>query len=165
MFRYSMLVITFLMTQIAWQTAFAPHAIAALPAHYIFDESNQGDSINLLSFKRLNIAIPKPGEPYDREKHFGAWVSQKNDQTCLDTRGKVLKRDSLSKVGMGGGCNVRTGEWMDPYTNRLIKEAREIQIDHLVALSNAYKTGAYEWDQSKRCLYANFLGNKFHLYL
>ncbi len=107
--------------------------------------------------------MPRPIESYDREKHFGDWISQKSDETCLDTRGKVLKRDSLTKVSIGGGCNVKSGEWIDPYTNRVIKTAREIQIDHLVALSNAYRSGAYEWEPRKRCLYANFLGNKFHL--
>lgn len=164
MFRYSMFVMTFLCTQIVWQTAIAPHAIAAIPTHYTFnDDSGLKERVNLLSFKRVNVAMPKPAEPYDREKHFGDWISQKSDETCLDTRGKVLKRDSLSKVSMGSGCNVRSGEWVDPYTNRILKTAREIQIDHVVALSNAYRTGGYEWPQNKRCLYANFLGNKFHL--
>ena len=62
-----------------------------------------------------------------------------------------------------GGCTVERGHWNDPYTARVHTRASDIQIDHLVALKNAYMTGAHEWDFKKRCLYANYMGNSFHL--
>jgi hypothetical protein len=82
---------------------------------------------------------------------------------CLNTRGIVLKRDSSAAVDVNANCTVTAGLWHDPYTNRSYNDADEIQIDHVVALKNAYMTGAYQWNKAKRCLYANYLGNKFHL--
>ena len=87
----------------------------------------------------------------------------KSSQKTWHTRGKVLKRDSLSRIDVNSSCRVTHGEWHDPYTNRYISNARDIQIDHVVALSNAYKSGAFEWAENKRCLYANYMGNDFHL--
>jgi hypothetical protein len=135
-----------------------------LKNHFVFaNKIDENSKINLLGFKSVNGPVPKPKEKYDREKQFGVWVEQKNDNTCLDTRGKVLKRDSLSRVDVSSSCRVTKGEWHDPYTNSYINNAKDIQIDHVVALSNAYKSGAFEWPANKRCLYANYLGNKFHL--
>ncbi len=131
--------------------------------HFIFNNANtvRGE-INLLNFKPMSGEAPKPTERYDREKHFGGWLEQRTDNTCLDTRGKVLRNHSLSKVNINS-CRVVSGEWHDPYTNLNYQRARDIQVDHVVALSNAYKTGAHQWAANKRCLYANYLGNDFHL--
>jgi hypothetical protein len=41
--------------------------------------------------------------------------------------------------------------------------ARDMEIDHVVALKNAYDSGAFNWDYQHRCLYANFLGYENHL--
>lgn len=131
--------------------------------HFIINDAvNVRGEINLLSFKPIDGDIPKPAEHYDREKHFGTWINKKNDHSCLDTRGKVLQRDSLSKVKLNS-CRVIAGEWHDPYTNTLYRKAKDIQIDHVVALANAYRSGAFEWSDGKRCLYANYMGNDFHL--
>ncbi|HPI41593.1 MAG TPA: HNH endonuclease family protein, partial [Pseudobdellovibrionaceae bacterium] len=59
--------------------------------------------------------------------------------------------------------SVARGRWLDPYTGREFYESRDIQIDHFVPLKNSYISGAWKWDYQKRCLYANFLGNPYHL--
>jgi hypothetical protein len=58
---------------------------------------------------------------------------------------------------------VKSGTWDDPYTGRTYTSADDIQIDHFVPLKNAYMSGADKWTKKQRCLYANFMGNKFHL--
>lgn len=131
--------------------------------HFVINNTvNIKGEINLLNFKPIDGTMPKPSERYNRDKHFGPWIDKRNDNTCLDTRGKVLQRDSLSKVNINS-CRVVSGEWHDPYTDQYLKKARDIQIDHVVALSNAYRSGAFEWSENKRCLYANYMGNNFHL--
>ncbi len=123
-----------------------------------------GSTINLLQFETVNETFPLPAVPYKREVHFGGWLRDVTETTCLNTRGQVLVRDSVSTVTYTtNGCTVQSGQWDDPYTARPHLLAKDIQIDHLVALKNAYMTGAHEWNFAKRCLYANYLGNKFHL--
>jgi len=95
---------------------------------------------------------------YDREdfphwsdaQEFGWRVS---DSAC-DVREAALMRDGESVV-VGEGCDVESGRWLDPYTRRTYTDPLDIDIDHLVPLANAYRSGASEWDEAKRERYAN----------
>lgn len=104
-------------------------------------------------------------QPYNRLKHFGSWVDA--DEDCQDTRTEVLIRDHQreSEITFKNGetCRVAKSAWRDPYTDKEFTTATSIQIDHVVPLKNAYLSGAYEWPAAKRCEYANFLENDFHL--
>jgi hypothetical protein len=77
----------------------------------------------------------------------------------------VLQRDTLDvlKVYDEHPCTVEAGLWHDFYTDEDYTDAKQIEIDHVVPLKNAYLSGAYEWPWSKRCAYFNFLGNPYHL--
>ncbi len=130
--------------------------------YYVIDSSNNERTIQLNQFKKLNQKFPLPVVKYNRQKHFGGWIKPVKGQ-CMNTRALVLARDSKIPVDANNNCSVITGDWDDPYTDMNYYKASEIQIDHVVALKNAYMTGAHGWDYLKRCLYANFLGNKFHL--
>jgi hypothetical protein len=118
----------------------------------------------LLKFASHSGDYGTVAEKYNRAKHFGTWIRGHNDNRCLNTRGLVLERDSHSSVSYSSdGCSVKTGSWQDPYAGQTYKDAADIQIDHFVPLKNAYISGAASWTTKKRCLYANFLGNDFHL--
>lgn len=119
-------------------------------------------NINLLDFKHIKKTFPLPAEKYNRQKHFGGWIHFANDGTCFDTRGIVLERDSLSTVDISN-CRIIGGDWFDHYTDKNYRSSSDIQIDHVVALKHTYMTGGFEWNNKKRCQYANHLGNKFHL--
>ncbi|QLY24327.1 HNH endonuclease family protein [Bdellovibrio sp. KM01] len=120
--------------------------------------------ISLLHFDHHNEDFGNVGQAYNRKQHFGTWIRPSEDHTCLNTRGLVLVRDSKVPVTYNtAGCTVRSGEWDEPYTGATVHDAADIQIDHFVPLKNAYVSGAHKWNYSKRCLYANFLGNNFHL--
>ena len=102
---------------------------------------------------------------YHRTAQFGRWINDPNDTVCFNTRAKVLVRDSVKNVNFkdNNRCVVQNGAWNDPYTTSTIKESRDVQIDHLVPLKNAYLSGAHRWSFRARCLYANYLGTEFHL--
>lgn len=120
--------------------------------------------LNLLNFEHHKETFGRTAEAYQRLKHFGTWL--RDSQRCMNTRAYVLIRDSQEEVSYsagGAGCSVATGVWHDPYTNNIYTKASDIQIDHVVALKNAYVSGASKWSNQHRCLYANFLGNDFHL--
>lgn len=106
-----------------------------------------------------------PKEPYNRLKHFGRWINDPTDTECLDTRAKVLERDSLVPVKFKGNnrCRVASGLWKDPYAGKTITDARDIQIDHFVPLKDAYISGGWKWTPLKRCLYSNYMSNDYHL--
>jgi len=53
-------------------------------------------------------------------------------------------------VAVGGGCVVESDRWLDPYTKRTYTDPLGIDIDHLVPLANAYRSGASEWDEAER---------------
>lgn len=79
------------------------------------------------------------------------------------TRNDILKRDLTDKTfdPATGGCVVLSGILHDPYTGRSIPFTRgegtssDVQIDHVVALSNAWQTGAQQLSASQRQDLAN----------
>ncbi|HEU0192716.1 MAG TPA: HNH endonuclease family protein, partial [Gaiellales bacterium] len=77
-------------------------------------------------------------------------------------RNDILNRDLVRKTWEdASGCEVRTGILHDPYTGRTIHFRRGIetslavQIDHMVALANAWQTGARRWSPTRREAFAN----------
>ncbi len=130
----------------------------------LFDEAIQ-KSHDLLKWTFHSSTRPLPLEKYNRLKHFGTWIDDPKTPECFETRALVLMRDSLSEVQMSSAnpCKVYSGEWNDPYGGANLKLAREIEIDHVVALKNAYDSGAWSWDFKQRCLFANFMGFDYHL--
>lgn len=119
---------------------------------------------DLLKWAHKNLSWPAPSQKYNRAEHFGPWLSDPHDRPCLNTREKVLIRDSARTVDFGpDGCKIKSGEWVDPYAGETHTNPSKIQIDHMVPLKNAYISGASKWEGKARCVYANFMANSFHL--
>lgn len=134
------------------------------PDYYQLHAQASAVDINLLNMIHVRSAFPQPSERYDRLKHFGTWIRPLRDNECLDTRGLVLERDAIHHaIQTNRQCRVSAGTWLDPYTGQSLRSPQLVQIDHMVPLKNAYMTGASEWSYGRRCLYANYMGNKFHL--
>lgn len=122
--------------------------------------------INLLKWNENPQDPPAPQEHYNRLKHFGTWiVLNQGSNDCVDVRGRVLIRDSLSPVTMRAEdpCRVGSGTWHDPYTNKDFQSAADVQIDHFVPLKDVYINGAWKWNYQQRCTYANYMGYHEHL--
>lgn len=97
---------------------------------------------------------PKTG--YDRDKFGTAWTD--TDGNGCDQRNDVLNRDLKHKKF--DGCLVLAGVLHDPYTGRTIHFHRgeatsaDVQIDHVVPLSDAWQKGAQTWSTQKRLRFA-----------
>jgi hypothetical protein len=96
---------------------------------------------------------------YDRTGKFGsAWPDV--DHNGCDTRNDILARD-LTMIVTAGPCTVLSGRLLAPYTGTTVSFVRGqttsmlVQIDHLVALSNAWQTGAQKLSQDQRIALAN----------
>lgn len=129
------------------------------------DTARKVGDMDLMSWDHHQETLPDPTIPYNRKTQYGTWVRDSRDKTCYNTRAKVLIRSSSTPVSFSGrsGCTVRGGQWLDPYSNRQYTDAADLQIDHVVPLKNSYISGAWKWDGRKRCLYANFMSNEYHL--
>jgi hypothetical protein len=100
-----------------------------------------------------------PATGYDRVARFGeAWLDV--DRNGCDTRDDILARD-LTGVTRRADCRVLTGTLADPYTGRAIAFVRGeqtsalVQIDHVVALLDAWETGAQGLSAQSRVQLAN----------
>ena len=79
------------------------------------------------------------------------------DGDGLDTRAEVLIDESTVRVTISGGI-VRTGKWVSLYDNLTWTIGTDVDIDHVVALKEAWESGAYRWSASRRLAFANDLG-------
>jgi uncharacterized protein DUF1524 len=95
-----------------------------------------------------------PSTGYSRAQFGTAWTD--TDHNGCDQRNDVLRRDLSAQTlkPKTRGCVVLTGTLIDPYTGATIAfqkpKASAVQIDHLVALQNAWVTGAFAWSKEKR---------------
>jgi len=117
-----------------------------------------GTALDVLSSLEVRDRDPRAG--YDRELFGEAWADV--DGNGCDTRNDVLRRD-LDDVDLDrrNGCLVWGGILDDPYSGAVIDFVRGpetsplVQIDHVVALSDAWQKGAQEWDDATREAFAN----------
>ena len=113
-----------------------------------------GDAATALAKLPVKGRAPKTG--YTREQFGPAWADV--DHNGCDTRNDVLKRDMTKETFKPGthDCVVLTGTLADPYTKKTITFTRgngtseAVQIDHLVALSDAWQKGAQQLDAGSR---------------
>ena len=113
------------------------------------------DALAALNNLEVKGRAPKTG--YARSQ-FPHWSDP--DRNGCDARNDTLKRDLTNityKVGTRD-CKVIAGQLLDPFSGKVITFSTTkvvIDIDHVVALSNAWQTGAAYFDKSKRTQIAN----------
>ena len=98
---------------------------------------------------------------YTRAQFGPAWADV--DRNGCDTRNDILKRDLTNEVfkEKTNGCTVLSGTLVDPFSGETInfmqgaKTSSDVQIDHSVALSNAWQTGAFKLTPDQRKAFAN----------
>lgn len=85
---------------------------------------------------------------------FPHW--QDVDGDGCDAREQVLKRDSTSLPQVDPfRCFVVEGDWLSPYDGAVLSDRTRVDIDHVVALKEAWDSGAWAWSTAQRTAYAN----------
>ncbi len=115
----------------------------------------------LATLATLPVKGRAPKTSYDRSLFGQAWADV--DRNGCDTRNDVLRRDLTAYVLKAGthGCVVLSGTLHDPYTARTIVFVRGqttsamVQVDHVVALSDAWQKGAQQLSVESRRALAN----------
>ena len=115
-------------------------------------EQTKADSIKAKDvLESLAVQEKDHSQKYYRKLFYDNWGV--DDHGC-SMREVILQRD-LKNTALKG-CKVQTGTLDDPYTGQVVNFKRgqgtseEVQIDHVVALSNAWATGAYQLDADTR---------------
>lgn len=108
--------------------------------------------------KDLPVKGRAPKTGYSRSQFGAGWQDMGN----CNMRNVILGRDLQNVVTVSDAdCNVVTGTLHDPYTNKDISFVRgvatsdDVQIDHVVALSDAWQKGAQQLSEEQRILLAN----------
>ncbi|KAJ5382051.1 uncharacterized protein N7496_004479 [Penicillium cataractarum] len=135
--------------------ALRPAMIAALPAPEPVPSPPGVPSASTArsELAALTVAAQGSQDGYSRDK-FPHWITQSG--SC-DTRDVVLKRDGTNVVQSSSGCTTTSGTWVSPYDGATWTASSDVDIDHLVPLSNAWKSGASAWTTADRQAFANDL--------
>lgn len=131
----------------AWMKAVAP--VRQVP-----------DASALSVLERLPVKGRAPASNYQREAFGQAWLDA--DRNGCDTRNDILRRD-LADVEFTerSRCRVAAGSFQDPYTAKTLDfrrgagTSRDVQIDHVVALADAWQKGAQQLTARQRQNFAN----------
>ena len=118
-----------------------------------------GAAVDMLATLPVKGRAPKTG--YARTQFGAAWSDV--DHNGCDTRNDILKRDMTNVTFKSGthDCVVKTGTLNDPYTGKTINFVRgqhtstAVQIDHVVAVQDAWASGLWGASAQERLTYAN----------
>jgi len=119
-----------------------------------------GDKKAVSVLETLIVKGRAPKSGYDRST-FGDWADP--DGNGCDTRNDILNRDlkSITYKYANDNCIVMTGTFLDPYSGTVMNFLRGvgtsslIQIDHVVAVSDAWQKGAFKWGSATKVAFYN----------
>ncbi|MGP9816866.1 HNH endonuclease family protein [Glutamicibacter sp. 363] len=130
----------------------SPSAPEESPAE-LFNTNEIGSQIEALTVKGK-----APMTNYKREEFGQTWEDV--DRNGCDQRNDVLARDLTNVIFKQGtrDCVVLSGTFKDPYTGETIEHVRgggKVDIDHVVALGQAWASGAQQLTEQERTWLAN----------
>jgi hypothetical protein len=118
-------------------------------------ETGSGVSPKEATVEHLRIA-PEGARTGYRRSLFTHWVDDDGDG--CDTREEVLIAESTVPARTDpAGCSVLSGRWLSAYDGITTDQPGDLDIDHVVALGEAWDSGASVWDAPRRRAFANDL--------
>ena len=143
------------------QPSTSPDAPSPVPEPEASTDAAAGEGTVLAQLATIKIKGRAPKTGYERALFGRGWKDP--DRNGCDARNDMLRRDLKDLVTKPGtqGCVILTGVLDDPFTGKTIdfvrgqKTSNAVQIDHLVALSDAWQKGAQQMSEEDRLLFAN----------
>lgn len=86
---------------------------------------------------------------------FKHWIDA--DKDGCNTRYEVLIAEAIVKPKVGAGCYLTGGKWKSSYDGKIFTNPAGLDIDHMVPLAEAWRSGAWAWTSAQRMDYANDL--------
>lgn len=93
---------------------------------------------------------------YNRDL-FPHWIDADSDG--CNTRYEVLIAEAVTAPSVGSGCKLTGGRWYSYYDGAYWTNPSDVDIDHMVALAEAWDSGARNWTTTRRRSFANDLGD------
>lgn len=137
---------------IAVAAAMSFAAGATGPATATPGTSHRATSNALSVLRTFPVAAETPAG-YARSK-FSHWQTING----CDTRSRVLTAESRIAVTKNSNCTVQSGRWFSPYDGLTFTTASRMDVDHLVPLAEAWRSGAGTWAAATRKQFANDVG-------
>ena len=88
---------------------------------------------------------------------FKHWIDA--DKNGCNTRAEVLIEEAIVKPKIGPKCKLTGGKWLSVFDGKTITNASQLDVDHLVPLAEAWRSGAWKWTAAQRQAFANDLEN------
>ena len=122
------------------------------------EPTTSASSPALTALTTIPITGRAPKTGYDRDLFASDW----DYSFGCDMRNKILRRDFIDfQFRSDSSCIIATGVLLDPYTGQTIGFVRgvgtsnEVQIDHVVAVSDAWQKGAQQLSSAQRYAFYN----------
>jgi hypothetical protein len=109
----------------------------------------------------FGLSAPQVAEDRDSGYNralFKHWID--NDKNGCDTRAEVLISEAVVKPKVDKKCKISGGKWLSKYDNKSVTNASQLDVDHLVPLAEAWRSGAWAWTPQQRQDFANDLSDK-----
>ena len=118
-----------------------------------------GDGISLT----ISVAPASQNIPDYNRGDWRHWIDA--DRDCQDARQEALIAESPSSVVYEARdeCRVESGDWFGAYTGESFTDPGDLDVDHMVPLANAHRSGGWAWSKERKADYANDLSYANHL--
>lgn len=147
-----------------WITVVSPLIIAAgwlvfesgLLDRFLPDGAQPGSASSAPAAEQLaglQVAAEGSMDGYSRDR-FEHWISAPQAGKNCNTREAVLRRDG-ENVAVNDSCAATAGTWHSVYTGGTVTEDSDVDIDHMVPLAEAWRSGASKWTDARRKQFAN----------
>ncbi|MEU4031744.1 GmrSD restriction endonuclease domain-containing protein [Streptomyces anulatus] len=128
-----------------------PPAAQAAQAAPAAEVTTLADAVGLLKVTEEDRA------GYTRSS-FRHWTAGEDTTDGCDTRAEVLLAEAVVAPAVGAGCKLTGGRWTSYFDGQDVTDAGSLDVAHLVALGEAWESGASAWTAARREAYANDQG-------
>ncbi|MFG3398764.1 HNH endonuclease family protein [Streptomyces parvus] len=129
----------------------SPAAHAAAPVVPVPEVMMLADAVGLVQVTKED----RTGYARSKFKH---WNSGEDKSDGCSTRNEVLLAEAVVAPTVQAGCKLTGGTWVSYYDGQEVTSAGSLDIDHMVALAEAWDSGASAWSAARREAYANDQG-------
>lgn len=136
-----------------WRVAAQGAVLALTVSLVVTPEVDASRAVRAIDVLATIPIAPERGAGYSRAL-FPHWLDTDGDG--CNAREQVLKRDSVTLPQVDPiDCFVYAGDWISPYDGMRIADRSAVDIDHVVALKEAWDSGAWAWSTAMRTAFAN----------
>jgi hypothetical protein len=110
-----------------------------------------------VSASTLQLVVAEDKTTGYKRSAFKHWIDA--DRNRCNTRAEVLIEEAIVKPKIGPKCKLTGGKWLSAFDGKTITNASQLDVDHMVPLAEAWRSGAWKWTFAQRQAFANDLDN------